>query len=185
MPNPSSISRRIQASLECAKARNYEESLIHFFPALDKTAKRRRPKAGVGELIRAFVADYEGIISAVATRNFIRNISADGVSFPDAIYKFGRTSIAHEGELDPRLTFNDTAEFTIGQVWNLPSSYILALCVAVMLAPENAHEFINTRATLVVCGRKFAINDLWGAQSEVERLICEAFRDPHLFDRIT
>lgn len=77
--------------------------MIHFFPALDKTAKKRRPKDAVGSRIGNFIADQEAIITAVAAGNIFRNITVDGISFPDAIYKFGRTSFAHEGELDKRL----------------------------------------------------------------------------------
>lgn len=84
--------------------------MVNFFPALDKTAKRRRPKDGVGERIRRFIFDQEAIITAIATGHVFQNIFVNGMSFPEAIYKFGRTPIAHEGELDPRLTFNDAGD---------------------------------------------------------------------------
>src|SRR3990172_10754339 len=106
MPQYSSISRRIQSCINYADAGNYESAMVNFFPALDKTAKRRRPKDGVGDRIRRFISDQEAIITAIATGNVFRNISINGVSFPEAIYKFGRTPIAHEGELHPPLTFN-------------------------------------------------------------------------------
>jgi len=63
-------------------------------------------KDGVAQRIKAFISDEEGIITAVATNNFIRNITVNGIDFPTALYKFGRTSIAHEGELDERLQIN-------------------------------------------------------------------------------
>src|SRR3954468_14242070 len=103
MSQVGALGRRIAACIEASRRKDYEAALVHFFPALDKTAKRRRPKAGVGERIRNFVADQEDIISLVATSNVLKGISVDGVSFPEAIYKFGRTAISHEGELDPRL----------------------------------------------------------------------------------
>ena len=40
-------------------------------------------------------------------------IYINGVSIPDALYKFGRTAISHEGELDPRLEFNNSGAFAI------------------------------------------------------------------------
>lgn len=155
--------------------------MIDFFPALDKTAKRRRPKAGVGDRIRSFLADQEGIISVVATNNFMRNNSINGIDFPAAIYKFGRTPIAHEGELDPRLTFNNLGALQIGEIWNLPSSYIPALCIGVMVAPENSSEHIDELLTVAILGRTFQINEIWGRQAEIEQLICDKFGDPNLF----
>jgi len=182
MPQPSSISRRLKSCIRYLEAHDYEQALIHLFPALDKTAKRRRPKDGVGDRIRRFVADEEAIITAVATRNIFRNIQVDGVSFPEAIYKFGRTPISHEGELDPRLQFNDSGSLRIGSVWNLPSSYITGLCVAIMVAPENTHENIDAPLELTIFDRTFKINELWGAKREVQGVICSAFRNPNLFD---
>ena len=183
MSQPSSISRRLKSCIDYLQARDYEQSLIHLFPALDKTAKRRRPKAGVGDRIRNFVADEEAIITAVATKNIFVNININGVSFPEAIYRFGRTAISHEGELDPRLQFNDSGSLQIGSVWNLPSSYITGLCVAVMVAPENGREHIDAPLALTIFDRKFQIDELWGARSEVQSLICQAFGNPSLFDR--
>jgi len=162
--------------------REYEAALVDFFPALDKTAKRRRPTDGVAKRIKGFISDQEGIISAVATGNIFRNIRMDGVSFPDAIYTFGRTAISHEGELDPRLTFNESGSLQIGEVWNLPSSYITGLCIGVIVAPENASEFIDTPISVTVMGHSFQLNDLWGAETRIKQLIADKFRNPHLFD---
>jgi hypothetical protein len=180
MSKPSSISRRIKSCITYMNACDYEQALIHFFPALDKTA-RRRPKVGVGDRIRRFVADEESIITAIATKNIFKDTRVDGVSFPEAIYRFGRTAISHEGELDPRLRFNDTGSLQIGAVWNLPSSYITGLCVGVMVAPENAHEYIDAALSLTIFDRKFLINELWGAKHEVQEAICVAFGDPKIF----
>ncbi|HEY6644374.1 hypothetical protein [Povalibacter sp.] len=182
MAKPSSVSRRLKSCITYLQMRDYEQALIHLFPALDKTAKRRRPKQGVGDRIRNFVADEEAMITAVATRNIFQNIRVNDVSFPEAIYKFGRTAISHEGELDPRLQFNDSRSLQIGSVWNLPSSYITGLCVAVMAAPENMHESIDAPLSLAIFDRKFQINELWGAKSEIQGVICKAFRNPNLFD---
>jgi len=184
MSQPSSISRRIGSCISNTSSGDYEAAMIDFFPALDKTAKRRRPKAGVGDRIRRFIADQEGIISSIATGNFIREVSFNGVSFPEAIYKFGRTPIAHEGELDPRLQFNSTGALEIGHVWNLPSSYIPALCVGVMVAPENAYESIGTPLAIALFGRQFAANELWGAEDMIKQFISDTFRRPDLFAKM-
>ena len=85
MKSPSSIGRRIISAFSAFQQRDYEGACIHLFPAIDKTAKRRRPKEGVGERIRQFIADQEAIISVVATGNYMVRNYVDGIGFPDAI----------------------------------------------------------------------------------------------------
>ena len=182
MNKGSSISRRIESCMEDSIKKNYESAMIHFFPALDKTAKKRRPKDGVGVRIREFISDQEKIIHAVATTNIIM-MNVDGVNFPQAIYKFGRTSIAHEGELDKRLSFSNEHGLEIGHVWNLPPSYITALCVGVMIAPENYQEHIDAEIKLTFFDKEFDANELWGAEDMVKELISAAFKKPDLFNK--
>ena len=179
--SPSSVSRRLASCFESYQRRDYEAALVHFFPALDKVAKRRRPKDGVGARIRSFLKDEEALISAIATGNVFRGAVFDGVTFEEAIYKFGRISIAHEGELDPKLKFVDGGGWSIGEVWNLPSQYILGLCVAVMVAPESKGERIASRASVTLFGREWELNQLWGAEHEVKAHIAAIFQNPHLF----
>ena len=143
MSAPSGISRRIQQCITHVQMHDWEGALVNLFPALDKTAKKRRLKAGVGERIRAFLEEEEILISAIATGNVFKVIYTDGVSITDALYKFGRTSIAHEGELDPRLEFNETGSIVIGQdKWSLPTGYIVGMSLAVVVAPENTRELV-------------------------------------------
>ena len=149
-PPASSVSRRLASCLDAYQRQDYEVALVHFFPALDKVAKRRRPKDGVGTRIRGFLKDEEVLISAIATGNVFKGCVFDGLTFEDAIYKFGRTPIAHEGELDPKLTFVDGGSWSIGETWNLPSKYILGLCVAVMVAPECKGEHIASEANVTL-----------------------------------
>ena len=143
MSTPSGISRKIQQCITHVQMQEWEGALVNLFPALDKTAKKRRLKAGVGERIRAFLEEEEILISAIATGNVFKGIYTDGVSITDALYKFGRTSIAHEGELDPRLEFNETGSIVIGQdKWSLPTGYIVGMSLAVVVAPENTRELV-------------------------------------------
>ncbi|WP_215407079.1 hypothetical protein [Vibrio gigantis] len=160
----SSISRRIESSIISFQQNDFESALVHFFPALDKTAKKRYPKDGVGKRIKKFLDDELDIITYIATQNIFR-INVDGISFPEAIYKFGRTSIAHEGELDPRLNFDNLEGMSIGQQWNLPPSFIIGLIVSVVLAPENNAEELKGNHGVTIHGDKFELSKHWGDRS--------------------
>jgi hypothetical protein len=170
MPKPSSISRRLHSSLSGYTNGNYEEALIHLFPAMDKTAKRRRPKAGVGDRIKGFLTDEEGFINAIATNNVIRGLIVSGISFPEAIYKFGRCPIAHEGELDPRLKISANGDLSIGAVWEIPSGYIFAMAVMVLVAPENTGESFARDIGLKLAFQDFNAADWWGKRDRLKQL---------------
>ena len=171
------IGRRIDSALAAIVSRKWEDALIHLFPAMDKTAKRRRPKASVSERIRAFIDEQQVIITAIAFGNILgRDCSFNGLTFSQAIYKFGRTSIAHEGQLDERLRITAGGGVRIGQVWELPSSTVMAMCIAVIIAPENARERSASRGTLTVMGENFEVQELWGAQRKIEDTIRRQYR---------
>ena len=155
--------------------------MVHFFPALDKVAKLRRPKDSVGARIRGFLKDEEVLISEIATRNAFSGVVIDGLTFEEAIYKFGRTPIAHEGELDPRLRLVNGGNWSIGEVWILPSQYILGLCVVVMVAPECKGEGIDGNARVTLFDREWELNRLWGAEQEVKAHVAATFQNPNLF----
>ena len=177
----SSISRRIEKAIDALSRKDFEDAFVHLFPAIDKTAKKRKPKAGVGVRIKSFISDEEAIITAVATNNILRNIIVNGIDFPTALYKFGRTSIVHEGELDSRLKINEQGTIQIGDTWNLPASYIMGLIVSVIAAPENFGEKINENIGITLFGEQFTANTLWGQVETVKEKICKTFNNPDLF----
>jgi len=159
-----------------------EGALVNLFPAIDRTAKKRRLKAGVGERIKAFLADEEATISAVGTGNLLVDINIDGVSVPDALYKFGRTSIAHEGELDSRLRFTLDGSLRIGaNNWELPIGYIVGMCIAVIASPENKGERLSRELTISILGKQFRINEIWGEREVIEAHIGTIFNNHKVF----
>ena len=182
MRKPTGVSRRLLQCIKHLHENDFEGALVNLFPALDQTAKRRRSKDGVGKRIKAFLEEDEKLISIVATGNCFSNIVCDGISITDALYKFGRTSIAHEGELDPRLEFNSDGSVLIGtDKWNLPSGYITGMCIAVITAKENANEYIHEPLAITVFDRSFSIEELWGNPEEIKTHICGQFNNTELF----
>lgn len=179
MKQPSSISRRMQDAVSAYIKNDYEGCFVHLFPAIDKTAKLRRPSGKVGERVRAFLTDQEDIISAIATGNVLKGIYNNGASIPDALYKFGRNSIAHEGELDPRLEINNTGSLQIGEKWDLPSYYIFGMCIAAICASENNNEQLtNTDWTVTIFKKQWKINELWGTELVLRGYISTHFSRP-------
>lgn len=179
---PSSIGRRLADCIVAYRNQEYESALVHFFPALDKVAKLRRPNVrGVGSRIRAFLTDEVALISLIATGSVIR-VTCNGVTFADAIYEFGRCPIAHEGELDPRLKITTSGIVRVGQVWELPHSYIFGLWISVIVAPECVGEKIALDGQITLYERTWEVNDLWGAKLELQRHILSVVPMPRLFD---
>ena len=183
MRTPSGVSRRVQQCIEHLQKNDPEGALVNLFPAIDKTGKKRRPNDGVGSRVRGFLKDEEVLMSAVGMGNVFKGCEFDGLSFEKALYKFGRTPIAHEGELDPLLKFNSSGGIQIGlDGWNLPVSYISGMTLAVIVAPENTGEMTSDGLKITVLGKSFSLNEIWGNPESVRVHMCETFRDPNLFD---
>jgi hypothetical protein len=173
MPKPGSISRRIESSLTHLANNELEESLIHFFPALDKTAKIRYPRMGVGQRIKRLITDHEAIITAVAINNIITGATFSGLTIAEAMYKLGRTSILHEGELDSRLTFDNNTGLSIGHSWNLNNAWIFGLILCVILSKENLQEYINPSYAITLWGVDYSANDLWGREDMIYSILAK------------
>ena len=160
----SAISRRVEKGLKALIEKDYEEALLNIFPALDKTAKKRRPQVGVGERIREFIRDEGKYITGLMTSSAIGNFKANGYEMPQVIYKFARNSLLHEGEIDDsKLTINEEGYIRFGPgVWSIPDYYIKGLLVVIILAPENRNTFGCNKYEMVLMKRKYKLGTLWG-----------------------
>lgn len=168
---PGPVSRRIERALDAIRHSDFEGALVDLFPAIDTTAQRRHPGWGVKDRIQSFVEDQQLVITYLAFGAGIgKGCCFDGVTLAQAIYKFGRTSIVHDGELDNRLQLGGPTVL-IGKTWRLPESTVLAMCLAVIVAPENSDERMTKRISIELLGEDVEANDLWGAQDYVEDLI--------------
>ena len=76
-------------------ARNYESALLHTFPALDATAKLRRPTAGVGIRFKQFIQEQIGIIAPIGLSAVLgRGCTCGGVRLEDGWYNLARNVFA-------------------------------------------------------------------------------------------
>ncbi len=99
----------------------------------------------------------------------------NGMCFSDAVYQYGRTTVMHEGVLDPRLSFDQTNGFQLGDHWKLNQSFLAALIVAVVMAPENAKESAESGVSFSVAGKLWKLQDLWGSRDAVRIHLVETF----------
>lgn len=163
------ISRRIEQCFTHCMEQNYEGALVNLFPALDKTAKLRYPKDGVGERIRAFLRDEMSFITAISTGSKMHQVMYDDLTMEQAIYKYGRTSVMHEGELDPRLKVGPEGMFSFGaEGMMIPPKYVIGLAVAVVLAPENKTERMSRSFKIDILDTHCDINDHWGSPGVIK-----------------
>ena len=162
--NQSAISRRIEKALKAITDEDYEEALLNIFPALDKTAKKRRPLVGVGVRITEFIRDEGKYITGLTTSNSIGNFRTIEYDLAQVIYKFARNSLLHEGEIDESiLTINKEGHFSFGPgYWSIPESYVKGLLVVIILAPENKHTFGCNKYEMNIINKKYNLGTLWG-----------------------
>lgn len=180
MQQQGSVARRLEAAFDAFNRKDYETCLIHLFPALDKTAKKRRSKAKVGDRICKYLEEDEDLLSYIALGGtIIRGINIGNMTLPKVLYLYGRCPIAHEGELDPRLRITENQELIIDTTWTFPSSYIFALMVSVLLAVENENEFFNKNFKISFCNITFNANELWGRAVNTRQIIGLTDRNKH------
>ena len=77
--------------------------------------------------------------------------------------------------------YNESGNIQIGHVWNLPSSYITGLIVAVIVSPENSNEHIDQNIVITLFGETFKANDIWGKREIIQNKICQVFKNNDLF----
>ncbi|HGY9618028.1 TPA: hypothetical protein ACOJNU_000083 [Pseudomonas putida] len=170
---PSGISRRIEQCFLHYIEGDYEGALVNLFPALDKTAKLRYPRLGVGDRFRSFLNDEMDLITAIGTggAGVMTGLEVDGLTMVQALYKFGRTAIAHEGELDPRLTISHKNLFSFSsQSMVIPHRLVFSMAMVVVIAPENKGESMQRSLEAVIFGKNILINEQWGRPGVIRDL---------------
>jgi hypothetical protein len=182
------IQRRIHRCLDACEQDDWESALVHLWPAIDATARLRRPdENGVGNRIQGFLRDETLLILAASGSSVVaRNVTVGGVDLATALYKFCRNAITHEGQVASNMTFRAGPAVHIGAGrWNLPFSYVLAMALAVILSPENRHVSDSSGRTMDVQGQKFRLEELWGQPELIFDCLRKVFGDGALFREAT
>lgn len=172
-PNAEAVGRRINSCIKELARSDFESALLHYAPAINNTASRRRPNAGTGDAIRRFIADQEWLITEYAFKASMTGWVVGKLTFPEAIYNLVRNPLAHEGELDARIKFVDTQQMNLSDsLWEVPNQYIGGLVLAVVAATENAGvTAMNGQGTVKLMGRDWIFNDLWGEEDTLRELL--------------
>ncbi|BCV65919.1 hypothetical protein TUM17387_12780 [Shewanella carassii] len=176
----SAISRRLENALLSLFDKDYEASLLHCFPAIDKTASKRRPNVAVGKRFKAFLSDQRNIIAPIGLGvKMGKGCTFGGMSFEEAIYDLARNHLVHEGEFADSFEIKSAHGSRLGGSWELSSANILALIVATLVAEENKGEAFSKTYELEIFGQKVDLNTLWGKEELVTEIIDSAFEKPN------
>ena len=166
MSHQRAIGRRVEKACLAFQEQDYETCLLHLFPAIDSTGKARRPNGKVGERIRALIDDQLDIITALGVGSVIRNLNIDGQTIPQILYNFARTTLAHEGEIDPRLKISENSRLSASKdSLSISPSFILGMIIAVVTAQENLNDCASIKITVTIKGQEIDINNLWGQEA--------------------
>lgn len=156
---------------------DYEAALANLFPAIDKTAKKRYPNSNVGERIRKFLNDEMWLMTLLGTGHIIQNVVSDGLSLEQALYKYGRTSLMHEGELDPRLSISSDGGFSFGSLGMfIPPEFIMGMTAAVVTSPENRNEKMKIKFSFELYEYTIELNELWGNHDHIKNIAQARFK---------
>ncbi|MEQ3723520.1 hypothetical protein [Alcanivorax sp.] len=180
MTTKSHIASRIEKAIESYQESDYEDALLQLFPAMDATAKKRYSKFGNAKRMKQFIADDHGIIWAAATGMLIGSINIDGTDLPSAVYKFARCTLIHEGGLDRRISFNAPGMVMLSaNNWRFPPTFIPALIMIVVMAPENKGLTSSTELDYGFLGQQLQIDQLWGDKARVQEICDQHYAGRH------
>lgn len=173
------IFRRLESAILSLFEKDYESSLLHCFPAIDKTASKRRPKVAVGKRFKAFLNDQRNVIAPIGLGvKMGEGCTFGGMPFEKAIYDLARNHLVHEGEYANSFSITAARGSRLGGIWELSSANIFALIVATLVAEENKNEAFSKAYEFEILGQKVDLNTLWGKEQLVIEIIDSAFAKP-------
>jgi hypothetical protein len=178
------IGRRVAEAMQRNARGDYESALIQASIAVDATSKRTHPTPSgrsSRQPYQRFIHDNLGIISRVAFGNVtMLNLSlqyshpdveadAEGLcTFEQILYFVVRCGLLHAGEISNDIEFVPRNVIELKGNLQLPASLIKGVLVAVVLAPENAHEKAPGQFGFILpCGTQKYLDEMWGQRCAI------------------
>jgi hypothetical protein len=167
------IGDRVKECIDKVTIGDFENGLIQLSIAFDGTAKKEYPKMKVGKRFTTFLRDNQDIITffTFATTIFI-DCLFDGYKLEDIIYNVLRCGLLHEGSIPYEIEFVD--EISIGHAggrWRFPKTYVMGGLLAVIGAKSNAKERVPPQYAMMIMGKPYQVNDLWGHGDEIRHIM--------------
>ncbi len=170
------IGDRVKECIDKVNIGDFENALIQLSIAFDATAKREYPKLKVGERFKKFLRDNQDIITffTFATNMFIDCVF-DGYTLEDIIYHVLRCGLLHEGSIPDEIEFVD--EIVLGRPggrWRFPKTYVWGGLLAIIGAKSNAKERIPPQYAMLIMGKQYQVNELWGRCDVIRKKMVRA-----------
>ncbi|MFZ3073481.1 MAG: hypothetical protein WA162_09580 [Thermodesulfobacteriota bacterium] len=183
-----SIGSFVSASLDLYRADKHDVALSIACSAVDATAAKGSNEKSNKKKYRNFIRQSMHIITTFG----FPGIEADGirikctnvkddygrdladdkdeqdykdglVGMESIIYHTLRCGLIHQCESDRRIEF--TKDTYIGDFvdrFKIPSKIVVGLIMAVVLSPHNKDEKINNESNVVLWGKEYEVDSLWG-----------------------
>lgn len=174
------IADRIDEALQKMAADDFEAAAVQISIAIDATAKAIYPKNyKVGQRFKALVDDNEEFILFVAmgcgTRFVLRGDGAlefgEKGRLSQVLYKYVRSSLIHEGELDEGVVLRagsvigiDEARFILG------SEMLTGLILLLLGLPVNKRQVLRNQHEIIFRGQRFSAQSLWGRLDYIQQV---------------
>ncbi len=168
------IGNRVKECIDKFNSGDLENALIQLSIAFDGTAKKEYPKTvKVGERFKTFLRDNQDIITYFAfSGNMFIDCKFNGYTIEEIIYEVLRCGLLHEGSIPNEIEFID--EILLGRNngrWRFPKTYVQGGLLAVIGAESNKNENISTHYTIVINGKVYKVNDLWGRRDRIREIM--------------
>jgi hypothetical protein len=174
------IGDRVKECFDKVTIGDFENGLIQLSIAIDGMAKKEYPKMKVGQRFTTFLRENQDIITffTFATNMFI-DCSFDGYKLEDIIYNVLRCGLLHEGSIPDEIEFID--EIRIGHAggrWRFPKTYVMGGLLAVIGAKSNAKERLPRQYAVMIMGKPYQVNYLWGHGDEIRHIMASTTQAP-------
>ncbi len=170
-----SIADRVKESIDKYNSNDLENVLIQVCIAFDGTARNEFPDIKPNaKRFKAFVeANMDIITFFTCNTNVFTNCRFGEYTIEQFVYEVLRCGLLHEGELSARFRFTEPGEPILigGNQWSFPKTFIFSALLAVIGASSNARQKVADQLSVMIMGKRFRINDLWGHADVIREAI--------------